>query len=40
MTDIKLFRTQGQMAQEIVGTAVALEKSLQVLMEQNLDTLL
>lgn len=28
------------MAQEIVGTAVVLEKSLQVLMEQNLDTLL
>lgn len=40
MTDIKLFRTHGQTAQEIPGTAVALEKSLQLLMEQNLETLL
>ncbi|ACL71697.1 conserved hypothetical protein [Thioalkalivibrio sulfidiphilus HL-EbGr7] len=40
MTDIKLFRTQGQTAQEIPGSAVALEKSLQALMEQNLDALL
>ena len=40
MTDIKLFRTTAQVAEEIAGTAVALEKSLQVLMEQNLETML
>ena len=40
MTDIKLFRTTGQKAEELAGSAVALEKSLQVLMEQNLETLL
>jgi len=40
MTDIKLFRTTGHKAEELAGSAVALEKSLQVLMEQNLETLL
>lgn len=40
MTDIKLFRTTGQTAEELAGSAMALEKSLQVLMEQNLETLL
>ncbi len=40
MTDIKLFRTVGQKAKELAGSAMALEKSLQVLMEQNLETLL
>jgi hypothetical protein len=40
MSDIKLFRMIGQQAEEIPGTAVALEKSLQTQMEQNLETLL
>ncbi|MEW8301493.1 MAG: DUF5655 domain-containing protein [Candidatus Thiodiazotropha sp.] len=40
MSDIKLFRMSGQQAEEIPGTAVALEKSLQTQMEQNLETLL
>ena len=40
MTDIKLFSTKSGVAQEIIGSAVALEKSLQTLMEKNLDTLL
>jgi len=40
MSDIKLFRTTSSQAQELAGSAVALEKSLQVLMEQNLETLL
>ncbi len=40
MTDIKLFRTQGQTAEEITGTAVVLEKSLQVLIEENLEAML
>jgi predicted transport protein len=40
MSDIKLFRMSGQQAVEIPGTAVALEKSLQTQMEQNLETLL
>ncbi len=40
MSDIKLFRMTGKQAEEIPGTAVALEKSLQTQMEQNLDTLL
>jgi len=35
VTDIKLFQTNGQTAVEIAGTAMALEKSLQVLIEQN-----
>ena len=40
MSDIKLFRMSGKQAEEISGTAVALEKSLQTQMEQNLETLL
>lgn len=40
MSDIKLFRTAGQTAEEISGTAMALEKSLQSLMEKNLETML
>lgn len=40
MTDIKLFRTSGDTAEEITGSSVALEKSLQVLMEKNLETML
>lgn len=40
MTDIKLFRTTGQKAEELAGSAIALEKSLQVLMEQNLEAML
>jgi predicted transport protein len=40
MSDIKLFRMSGKQAEEIPGTAVALEKSLQTQMEQNLETLL
>ena len=40
MSDIKLFRMTGKQAEEIPGTAVALEKSLQTQMEQNLETLL
>lgn len=40
MTDIKLFRTFGNTAEEITGSSVALEKSLQVLMERNLEAML
>lgn len=40
MSDIKLFRIGGEHTLEILGTAVALEKSLQTQMEQNLETLL
>lgn len=40
MTDIKLFRTTAHNVEELAGSAVALEKSLQVLMEQNLETML
>jgi hypothetical protein len=40
MSDIKLFRMTGKQAEKIPGTAVALEKSLQTQMEQNLETLL
>jgi predicted transport protein len=39
MSDIKLFRMTSPQAEEISGTAVALEKSLQSQMEQNLETL-
>lgn len=39
MSDIKLFRTNGS-AIELPGASVAVEKSLQVLFEKNLDTLL
>lgn len=40
MSDIKLFSVAGGMAREILGTAVALEQSLQSLIERNLDSLL
>lgn len=40
MTDIKLFTFKGKVATEIDGTASALEKSLQHLIEYNLDTVL
>lgn len=40
MGDIKLFRTVNGTAQELGGTAASLEKSLQTLMERNLETLL
>src|SRR6266487_4618857 len=40
MGDIKLFRLKNQAASEIQGTAVSLEKSLQTLIERNLETLL
>ncbi|QQE80431.1 DUF5655 domain-containing protein [Alicyclobacillus sp. SO9] len=39
MSDIKLFRTNGSV-EELSGTSVALEKSLQTLFEQNLESLL
>jgi len=37
MTDIKLFTLDNDSATEIPGSAMALEKSLQTLIEQNLD---
>ncbi|REJ86134.1 MAG: DUF91 domain-containing protein [Acidobacteria bacterium] len=40
MSDLKLFSLSGGQAEEIPGTAVALEKSLQNLIEANLETLL
>ena len=40
MSDIKLFRTEGQAATELQGQSIGLEKSLQVLMEKNLQTFL
>ena len=40
MSEIKLFRTNGKTATEIQGDAVALEKSLQLLIEGNLETFL
>lgn len=40
MSDIKLFRIQKDKVEELKGTSVALEKSLQVLIDQNLLTLL
>lgn len=40
MSDIKLFRTKAGKATELKGTSVALEKSLQGLIESNLETLL
>jgi predicted transport protein len=38
MSDIKLFRTSNGMVNEIKGTSVQLEKSLQTLIEQHLET--
>ena len=40
MSDIKLFRTNGKTVTELEGRSVALEKSLQTLMEAHLETLL
>ena len=40
MSDLKLFRLQSNNVTEIDGTSVALEKSLQTLIEQNLETFL
>lgn len=40
MSDLKLFRTEGGNAAEIEGRAVTLEKSLQGLMERNLESML
>ncbi|QDT20099.1 DUF5655 domain-containing protein [Gimesia chilikensis] len=40
MSDIKLFRTQGDAVTELEGKTVALEKSLQILIENHLETLL
>ncbi len=40
MSDIKLFRTNNGTVEELKGTSVALEKSLQTLIEQNLETFL
>lgn len=40
MSDIKLFRTNNGTVEELKGTSVQLEKSLQTLIEQNLETFL
>jgi len=40
MSDIKIFKIQGGIVNEIEGTSVALEKSLQTLMENNLEEIL
>ena len=40
MSDIKLFSLDGGIAHEIAGTAVVLERSLQILIENNLEALL
>ncbi len=40
MSDIKLFAIEGKTAREVSGSAVALEKSLQSLIERNLEALL
>lgn len=40
MSDLKLFRIDGGIAVELLGTALALEKPLQVLIERNMDVLL
>ncbi|PHR22448.1 MAG: DUF91 domain-containing protein [Hoeflea sp.] len=40
MSDLKLFRIDRQVATEVQGTSLALEKSLQTLIEQNLETFL
>ena len=40
LTDIKLFDLSGKSANEIPGSASALEKSLQLLIERNLETML
>src|SRR5215203_4725761 len=40
MSDIRLFRLQPETVQELPGTSVAVEKSLQTLIERHLDALL
>ncbi len=40
MSNLKLFRTRGDNVELIIGSSVALEKSLQALMEKNLEVLL
>lgn len=40
MSGLKLFRLDGSSANEVQGTGLALEKSLQTLIEQNLETFL
>jgi len=40
MSDIKIFKIQGGIVNEIEGTSVALEKSLQTLIEDNLESFL
>jgi predicted transport protein len=40
MSDIKLFRTDGEAVTQLMGHSVALEKSLQTLIEKNLDVFL
>ena len=40
MSDIKLFRTANDAVTELAGGAVALERSLQLLFEKNLEALL
>lgn len=40
MSDVKLFRTNGDAVSELGGTSVALEKSLQTLIEKHLDVFL
>ena len=40
MSDIKLFRTSNGTVGELKGTSVAVEKSLQTLIEQHLETFL
>lgn len=40
MTDIKLFRIEASGAQELMGASVAIEKTLQTLIERNLEALL
>jgi predicted transport protein len=39
MSDLKLFRIAGGVAQELTGTSVALEKSLQTIIERNMGVL-
>ena len=40
MSDIKIFKIQGGIVNEIEGKSVALEKSLQTLIEDNLESFL
>jgi hypothetical protein len=40
VSDIKLFKLESGTALELVGSALAVEKSLQILIEHNLETML